>query len=84
MMLIMLYFIAGGVINVIRLQHERKQKAAVLHSLESKYDQQVKTNNELKRQLEQKSAATFIEQQARKLDYIYPDEHIFIDTSGGG
>jgi cell division protein FtsL len=82
LLLIMVYLTIWGFINIIRLQHERNQNNHKLEELESKHTQQLEINKRLRQKLEKSSEEDFIEQKARELDYVYPEEHVFIDTSG--
>jgi cell division protein FtsB len=82
LILLMFYYIVFGLVDVVRLQYEKSQKSTELGRLEHKYIHQQKVNVSLKKQLGKKDENIFIEQQARKLDYVYPEEHVFIDVSG--
>ncbi|GHV30342.1 hypothetical protein FACS189481_4460 [Clostridia bacterium] len=82
LLLVTIYLTIWGLVSTIRLQHEKKQVTIKFDKLESKYVQQLGTNDLLRQRLEKSSEEDFIEQRARELDYVYPEEQVFIDTSG--
>ncbi|MDR1260155.1 MAG: hypothetical protein LBJ83_00240 [Oscillospiraceae bacterium] len=82
LILVILYFIIFGLIDIIRLQHEKNQKTAEYNKFEVKYIHQLQLNAQLRNQYNESSEDKYVEQQARKMDYGYPEEHVFIDVSG--
>jgi cell division protein FtsL len=82
LLLIITYLAIWGFVNILRLQLEKKQNKHRFEELRSKYTQQLGNNERLRQQLEKSSGEDFIEQKARDLDYVYPEEYVFVDTSG--
>ncbi|MDR2817810.1 MAG: septum formation initiator family protein [Oscillospiraceae bacterium] len=82
LLLIITYLAIWGFVNILRLQLEKNQNNRRFEELKSKYTQQLGNNERLRQQLEKSSGEDFIEQKARDLDYVYPEEHVFVDTSG--
>ena len=83
LMIALLFFAAFALLNVIKLQFERAHKASELSRLNEQYSRQLQTNENLKQKFLDGSRDKYVEERARAvLEYAYPDEHIFIDTSG--
>lgn len=81
--LLLFCFALVNIFNIIKLTHEKVQKAAELEKIIEKKEKQQQTNQKLSKQSLQGFNKEYIEQKARELfNYVYPEEHIFIDTSG--
>ena len=81
--LLLFCFTLANVFNIIKLTHEKVQKTAELEKIIEKKEKQQQTNQKLSKQSLQGFNKEYIEQKARELfNYVYPEEHIFIDTSG--
>lgn len=80
--LLLFCFVLVETFNIIKLTHEKAQKTAEHVNLIEKRKEQEETNQKLSKELSQEDYKEYIEQKARELNYAYPDEHIFIDTSG--
>lgn len=79
--LLLFCFTLANIFNIIKLAPETIQKNAELAKLTEKREKQQETNQKLSKQsLEDNDG--YIEQKARELNYVYPEEHIFIDISG--
>lgn len=79
--LLLFCFTLANVFNIIKLVPATIQKKAELANLIQKREKQQETVQKLSKQLSQNNDE-YIEQKARELNYVYPEEHIFIDTSG--
>ena len=76
-------FLCYGVTSFFMLQMELAQKDNELEEINRKIQTQRQTNEELKTMLSEENYSEYIARVAReKLDYVYPDERIFIDVSG--
>ena len=76
-------FLCYGVTSFFMLQMELAQKDDQLEEINRKIESQRQTNEELKTMLSEENYSEYIARVAReKLDYVYPDERIFIDASG--
>ena len=81
--LLLFCFALVNIFNIIKLTHEKGQKTAELEKIIQKKEKQQETNQKLSKQSLQGFNKEYIEQKARELfNYVYPEEHIFIDTSG--
>lgn len=78
-----LAFTVYAAISLVEMQVEISARRQMLDELKKSVDIQKTANRELERQLDAGLTTEKIERIAReKLDYVYPNEKIYIDISG--
>ncbi|WRS28234.1 septum formation initiator family protein [Oscillospiraceae bacterium MB08-C2-2] len=81
--LMLLAFVIYASVVLIDMQVSVGQRKKELAQLQVQYEQQRIANKELERQLAIGDDKDYIERVARdKLDYVAPEERVFIDVSG--
>ncbi len=76
-------FVAYAAVLLIDLQVSLASRKEELVGLQEKFEVRRIANKELERQLQQGMDMEYIERIAReKLDYVAPDEKVYIDYSG--
>jgi cell division protein FtsL len=77
-------FVAYAAVLLINMQVNLAERKQQLNDLQIRHEVQRIANKELERQLEDGANQEYIERIAReKLDYVAPDERVYIDISGG-
>ena len=77
-------FITYAAVLLINMQVNLAGRKQQLNDLRQRHELQRISNKELERQLEMGMDQAYIERIARdKLDYVAPDERVYIDISGG-
>lgn len=70
-------------VMLVDMQVTLSERRQDLDELKQAYENQRLENKELERQLDMEMDDEYIERIARdKLDYVYPDERVFVDISG--
>lgn len=81
--LCILAFIVYAVVTLLDMQVVLAERRQEVVELQQKLEVQRVANKELERQLATGADEEYIEKVARdQLDYVYPDEQVFIDISG--
>ena len=76
-------FVAYAAVLLIDMQVTLSSRKQELESLRASVEEQRLANKELERQLAVGVDDAYIEREARaKLDFVYPEERVFIDISG--
>lgn len=76
-------FVAYAAVLLIDLQVTLASRKQELAELQQKYEEKRIANKELELQLQQGMDEEYVERIAReKLDYVAPDEKVYIDISG--
>lgn len=81
--LCMVVIVAYAAVSLIDMQVTLSARAQERDELQQRVETQRIANKELERQIAAGVDEEYIERVARdKLDYVYPDERVFVDISG--
>lgn len=81
--LVLVAFLCYGVASFVMLQSELAEKDQQLEKMNQKKAAQEQINEELEILLGEEHYNEYIARVAReKLNYVYPDERVFVDVSG--
>lgn len=76
-------FVLYAAVMLVDMQVQLASRKQEADELAARVDEQFLANKELERRLQAGAGDEYIERVAREeLDYVYPDEKVFIDISG--